>query len=115
MTKQQGDRNLDAVRIEDPDSWNRKATVLSEVGSRSFAVKMENGQVLGRNRKSLLKTLEDIEEQAQETESGERVDVTPDLHHAEPPSCSSRTETPALRRSTRPRKPPETHRTRVNR
>lgn len=55
------------VRIEGPDLWTRKATVLSEVGPRSFGVKTENGQVLRRNRMSLLKT-QDTKQQT-ETES----------------------------------------------
>ncbi|CAK6981306.1 uncharacterized protein K02A2.6-like [Scomber scombrus] len=94
----------DVVRIEGPEFWDRKATVLSEVGPRSFVVKTENGQVLRRNRRSLLKT-QDIENQAEETGSEQPEGAAPDVHHSEPPSPSPMTVT--LRRSTRPRKPPE--------
>ncbi|XP_040915366.1 uncharacterized protein K02A2.6-like [Toxotes jaculatrix] len=94
----------DVVRIEGPHSWDRKATVLSEVGPRSFVVKTENGQVLRRNRRSLLKT-QNIEYQDEETGSEQQECVTPEGHHSEPPSSSPIPET--LRRSTRPRKPPE--------
>ena len=38
----------DVLRIEGPKFWDRKATVLSEVGPRSFVVKTETGQVLRR-------------------------------------------------------------------
>ena len=93
----------DAVRIEGPEMWDRKATVLSEVGPRSFVVRMENGQMLRRNRRSLLKT-QDIESQTEETGS-ELEGVTPAMHHSEPPSPFP--VTVALRRSTRRRKPPE--------
>uniref|UniRef100_A0A3B4TFD4 Uncharacterized protein n=1 Tax=Seriola dumerili TaxID=41447 RepID=A0A3B4TFD4_SERDU len=93
----------DVVRIEGPDFWARKATVLSEVGPRSFVVKTENGQVLRRNRRSLLKT-QDTENETEETES-EQDDAAQDVQHSEPPSPSPMTETP--RRSTRPRKAPE--------
>ncbi len=58
----------DVVRIEGPDFWARKATVLSEVGPRSFVLKTENGQVLRRNRRSLLKT-QDTENHGEETGS----------------------------------------------
>uniref|UniRef100_A0A672HPC8 Integrase catalytic domain-containing protein n=1 Tax=Salarias fasciatus TaxID=181472 RepID=A0A672HPC8_SALFA len=49
--------NNDSVRIEDADGWNTKGTVLQEVAPRSFAVQTEDGQILRRNRRSLLKTL----------------------------------------------------------
>lgn len=46
----------DSVRIEDPDGWNTKGTVLQEVAPRSFTVRTEAGHVLRRNRRSLFKT-----------------------------------------------------------
>lgn len=46
----------DSVKIEGPDFWARKATVLGEVGPRSFVIETEDGKVLRRNRRSLLKT-----------------------------------------------------------
>uniref|UniRef100_A0A3P8U020 Integrase catalytic domain-containing protein n=1 Tax=Amphiprion percula TaxID=161767 RepID=A0A3P8U020_AMPPE len=47
--------NNDPVRIEDVNGWNTKGIVL-EVAPRSFTVRTEDGQVLRRNRRSLLKT-----------------------------------------------------------
>ena len=89
-------RESDVVRIEDPNSWNRKATVLKEVTPRSITIKTENGQVIRRNRKSLLKTQEDFEESVAETESAERVSSTPEPHtESAPPSH------PVWRRSAR--------------
>ncbi|KAI4891972.1 hypothetical protein NFI96_009139, partial [Prochilodus magdalenae] len=58
----------DVVRIQDQDAWNRKATVLQEVGPRSYEVMTEEGHVLRRNRRSLLKTKETLSET--ETVSG---------------------------------------------
>ncbi|KAL7851936.1 hypothetical protein SRHO_G00177210 [Serrasalmus rhombeus] len=52
----------DKVRIEGPDTWDRKATVLQEVAPRSYVVRTEEGQVLRRNRRSLLKTPETVQE-----------------------------------------------------
>lgn len=99
-------RERDVVRIG-PELWDRRATVLREVCPRSFVVKTDNGQVLRRNRRSLLKT-QDIETQAEEAGSEPDVhhteDATPDVHHTEPPPPSPMTVT--LRRSTRSRKPP---------
>lgn len=48
----------DTVRIEDHDGWKTKAIVLEEVAPKSFNVLTENGQVVRRNRRSLLKTSE---------------------------------------------------------
>lgn len=46
----------DCVRIEGADGWNTKGSVLQEVAPRSFTVQTEDGQLLRRNRRSLLKT-----------------------------------------------------------
>lgn len=46
----------DTVRIQGPDGWTTKATVLEEVAPRSYTVKTEEGQTFRRNRRSLLKT-----------------------------------------------------------
>ncbi|KAF3849429.1 hypothetical protein F7725_015926 [Dissostichus mawsoni] len=92
-------REGDVVRIEGPDAWTRKATVLSEV--------VPEWTSAWRNRKSLLKTQENIEEVGQETESEKGVEETPDLQHSEPPSPSAVTEAPDLRKSTRHRKTPD--------
>ncbi|XP_039890321.1 uncharacterized protein K02A2.6-like [Simochromis diagramma] len=45
----------DTVRVEDQNGWNTKATVLEEVAPRSFNVRTEDGQIIRRNRRSLLK------------------------------------------------------------
>lgn len=94
----------DVVRIEGPEVWDRKATVLREVGPRSFVLKTENGQVLRRTRRSLLKT-QDIEIQTEETGSEQKEEATMDVDYAEPPLPSPMTVT--LRRSSTPRKPPK--------
>ena len=46
----------DAVRIESPEGWTTKATVLQEVAPQSYTVKTPEGQIIRRNRRSLLKT-----------------------------------------------------------
>lgn len=46
----------DTVRLEDSYNWGKKATVLEEVSPRSYTVRTEDGQILRRNRRSLLKT-----------------------------------------------------------
>ena len=46
----------DSVRLEDAEGWTTKGTVLQEIAPRSFTVRTEDGQVLRRNRRSLLKT-----------------------------------------------------------
>lgn len=94
----------DTVRIEGPNCWDRKATVLSEVGPRSYVVETEDGQKVRRNRRSLLKTHEDTDKHG-ETES-EKQNDTPNAHQAEPNTTASQMTEP-IRRSTRPRKPPE--------
>uniref|UniRef100_A0A3Q2Q1F1 Integrase catalytic domain-containing protein n=1 Tax=Fundulus heteroclitus TaxID=8078 RepID=A0A3Q2Q1F1_FUNHE len=56
----------DTVRVHDSNTWSKKATVLEEVSPRSYNVKAEDGQVLRRNRRSLLKTQDTWQEQADE-------------------------------------------------
>uniref|UniRef100_A0A3B1JHU7 Integrase catalytic domain-containing protein n=1 Tax=Astyanax mexicanus TaxID=7994 RepID=A0A3B1JHU7_ASTMX len=58
----------DTVRIGDASNWNTKATVLDEVGPRSYTVRTEDGQILRRNRRSLLKTHETLQEQLSDRE-----------------------------------------------
>ncbi|KAL7868194.1 hypothetical protein SRHO_G00095780 [Serrasalmus rhombeus] len=53
----------DTVRIGDTNNWNTKATVLDEVSPRSYTVRTEDGQILRRNHRSLLKTQETLQEQ----------------------------------------------------
>ncbi len=45
----------DIVRVEDANCWDRKDVVLEEINPRSHVVRTENGQILRRNRRSLLK------------------------------------------------------------
>lgn len=47
----------DVMKIEDPNSWNRRATVLKEVSPSSFTVKTEDGQVIRRLRRTLRNVL----------------------------------------------------------
>lgn len=44
------------VRIQDADGWSTRATVVQEVAPRSYTVRTDDGQILRRNRRSLLKT-----------------------------------------------------------
>ncbi|TRY57634.1 hypothetical protein DNTS_005336 [Danionella cerebrum] len=50
--------NNDTVRLEDCNTWSKRATVLEQVNPRSYTVKTEDGHHLRRNRRSLLKTKE---------------------------------------------------------
>lgn len=52
----------DVVREQDANKWNRKAIVLEEIKPRSYRVQTETGQVLRRNQRSLMKTLETFNE-----------------------------------------------------
>uniref|UniRef100_A0A8C6T2H6 Integrase catalytic domain-containing protein n=1 Tax=Neogobius melanostomus TaxID=47308 RepID=A0A8C6T2H6_9GOBI len=94
----------DTVRIEGPNCWDRKATVLSEVRPRSYIVEMEDGHKVRRNRRSLLKTHENTDEHG-EAECEKQSD-TSNAHQAEPHTTTSQMTEP-IRRSTRPRKPSE--------
>lgn len=46
------------MRVEDTNCWDKKAVVLEEVSPRSYVVRTESGQILRRNRRSLLKAQE---------------------------------------------------------
>lgn len=74
------------MRIEGPDFWARKATVLSEVGAPPFIIKTEDGQGLRRNRRTLLKTIK-----VKKTES-EQNGATLDVNHRELPSPSLKSD-----------------------
>nr|AAI24691.1 Zgc:153522 [Danio rerio] len=85
------------VRVEDADGWSTKATVLQEVAPRSYTVKTDDGQILRRNRRSLLKT---------QQETGGEPSVTcgePETIHTPVigGDTDTHTPTPELRRSTR--------------
>ena len=90
----------DTVRIQDSNSWTRKATVLEEVNPRSYTVRTEDGQILRRNRKDLLKTNETPQEQTDDNTKEDPACTT------EPPSVpdsivtTEQTHLPELRRST---------------
>lgn len=68
----------DVVRIQDQNAWSRKAIVLQEAGPRSYDVRTEEGHVLRRNRRNLLKTKESF----QEEQCGEE-DESVNVSHAE--------------------------------
>uniref|UniRef100_A0A3B5RDT7 Integrase catalytic domain-containing protein n=1 Tax=Xiphophorus maculatus TaxID=8083 RepID=A0A3B5RDT7_XIPMA len=88
----------------------RKATVLKEVSPRSYELQTDDGQVLRRNRKSLLKTQEqDSQKQGQdESDAGHQARETTDPHGVGKDALPNNTSsTHVLRRSTRTRRPPE--------
>ena len=107
----------DTVRVEDSNYWNKKATVLREVGPRSYTVRTEDGQVLRRNRRSLLKTPETLEEQSADDEvcttanpaapPAELTNLPPPADQTSSASTEKTPSTPVLRRSTRQSKPPD--------
>uniref|UniRef100_A0A9J7ZGX9 Integrase catalytic domain-containing protein n=1 Tax=Cyprinus carpio carpio TaxID=630221 RepID=A0A9J7ZGX9_CYPCA len=109
----------DVVRIEEPTEWRKKAVVLKEVNPRSYLVQTEYGQVLRRNRRSLLKSAEvcksnielsplDVLTSHEEMPSGAESPSEVQLSEQSPELVSSAPETdsPILRRSNRVRKPP---------
>uniref|UniRef100_A0A3B3QZC1 Gypsy retrotransposon integrase-like protein 1 n=1 Tax=Paramormyrops kingsleyae TaxID=1676925 RepID=A0A3B3QZC1_9TELE len=75
----------DIVRVEDANCWDKKAVVLEEVNPRSYVVKAENGQILRRNRRSLLKMRDTSKSLADK--KGEEVLVSPE--EQAPPSTLS--------------------------
>ncbi len=97
-----------AVRVEDQGTWERKATVLKEVSPRSYEVQTDDGQVLRRNWRSLLKTQGHSQEQGQEeSDAGHQARETADTHDVCNDALPNNTSaTPVLRRSTRPSRPP---------
>ena len=105
----------DTVRIEEPGGWKTKATVLQEVAPRSFTVRTEEGQIFRRNRCSLLKTPETVEELSEAQSESESIPLpTTDsqtTHTQHSPSTpvlrKSHSPTPVLRRSTRESKKPD--------
>ena len=50
----------DPVRIESPEGWMTKATVIQEVAPQSYTVRTKEGQIFRRNQRSLLKTPETV-------------------------------------------------------
>lgn len=116
----------DTVRVGESNIWSRKATVLEGVGPRSYTVKTEDGQILRRNRRSLLKTPETLqqheetlqqpEETLQQHDSEQVVTASADLQPtaadssvtAEPAERTGTSPvTPVLRRSARSVKAPD--------
>lgn len=94
----------DEVRIEDPDGWKTKGTVLQEVAPRSYTVRTEAGQVLRRNRRSLLKTPQTSDPQIGDTLDSNNIR----LNNTSLPDCTVDVPlaNPELRRSERVRKKP---------
>ncbi|KAL7859480.1 hypothetical protein SRHO_G00146270 [Serrasalmus rhombeus] len=97
------------VRIQDQDAWNRKATVLQEVGPRSYEVKTEEGHVLRRNRRSLLKTKETFTETEKESNafSADAASNADNNGHLHVDTSNVQSELPVLRRSGRQKKRPD--------
>ena len=101
MEKQKrGFKENDVVRIENQDKWDRKAIVFEEVCPRSLTVRTDDG--LRRNRRSLLKTQEGSQMNMQELKDSVRFS-----QGEESSTQTKEADTPDLRRSTRPCKPPE--------
>lgn len=99
----------DVVRIQDQDAWNRKATVLQEVGPRSYEVLTEEGNVLRRNRRSLLKTKETFTETDNDAD-GCNADAASSANsdeHLQVDTSDVQTELPVLRGSERQIKRPD--------
>lgn len=93
----------DTVRVEDPVGWRTKATVLQEVAPRSFTVRTEEGQILRRNRRSLLK----IQETVKEPNENDRESHTVFPHTADNSTEMHTPSEPVVRRSTREIKKPD--------
>ena len=96
----------DTVRIEDADGWSTKATVVQEVAPRSYTVKTDDGQILRRNRRSLLKTPQGTVGELSVTCGESQVIPTPAM------DCNTDSHTPTpsepeLRRSTREIRKPD--------
>ncbi|KAE8291509.1 Retrovirus-related Pol polyprotein from transposon 17.6 Protease [Larimichthys crocea] len=97
----------DTVRIHDSSTWSKKATVLEEVSPRSYNVKTEDGQVLRRNRRSLLKTQDTWQEQTEEDSKGDPASTTSEDPLPDDHQRAVETDLPVLRRSSRPVKAPD--------
>uniref|UniRef100_A0A3Q2EKA6 Integrase catalytic domain-containing protein n=1 Tax=Cyprinodon variegatus TaxID=28743 RepID=A0A3Q2EKA6_CYPVA len=97
----------DTVRIHDSSTWSKKATVLQEVSPRSYNVKTEDGQVLRRNRRSLLKTQDTWQEQTDEDSLGDPASTATDDPPSEDHQRAVETDLPVLRRSSRTVKAPD--------
>ncbi|CAL9686975.1 unnamed protein product [Knipowitschia caucasica] len=97
----------DVVRIRDQDAWNRKATVLQEVGLRSYEVRTEDGSVLRRNRRHLLKTKEHFQESSCDVEDEHAVSIPTDTIPVKESTEEEASSAPVLRRSGRQTKKPD--------
>ncbi|ROL43006.1 hypothetical protein DPX16_5559 [Anabarilius grahami] len=100
----------DVVRIRSDVNWSKKATVMQEVAPRSYTVKTNDGQILRRNRRDLLKTEKDVEDldQSNAVSDSTALSKTTDSKtdsHAD--TQTSNSHTVALRRSTRHIKRPD--------
>uniref|UniRef100_A0A1A8D027 Uncharacterized protein n=1 Tax=Nothobranchius kadleci TaxID=1051664 RepID=A0A1A8D027_NOTKA len=93
----------DVVRIQDQNVWGRKAIVLQDAGPRSYDVKTEEGQVLRRNRRHLLKSKETFQEgQCEEAINADvpHVETLTDVHlDGHEKNTVDVSPEPALRRS----------------
>lgn len=94
----------EAVRVEDANIWEKRATVLEEVNPRSYNVKTEDGLILRRNRRSLLytqKTMGPSEGQCDDN------NTPPEPTTPVKDSVEQRDQSPIVRRSARSIKPPD--------
>lgn len=93
----------DTVRIENPDGWKTKATVIQEVAPKSFTVRTEEGQIFRLNHRSILKTQETVPEISKSHTESESI-------YPHVTDCNTNAYTPGepvLRRSTRISRLPE--------
>uniref|UniRef100_A0A673AT44 Integrase catalytic domain-containing protein n=1 Tax=Sphaeramia orbicularis TaxID=375764 RepID=A0A673AT44_9TELE len=95
----------DTVRVEDANIWTKKATVLEEVNPRSYNVKTEDGLILRRNRRSLLRTQETM--RSQDGQCEDKDNKTPEPTSPAKDSVEQSDQPPVLRRSGRTVKPPD--------
>uniref|UniRef100_A0A3B3C851 Integrase catalytic domain-containing protein n=1 Tax=Oryzias melastigma TaxID=30732 RepID=A0A3B3C851_ORYME len=102
-------RKDDSVRLQDANIWKDRAPVLEEVGPRSYTVKMEDGVVLRRNRRSLLKTQEtsDLPERDHAPAGSVPVEVSPPDQENSESLGQTQTSPVVLRRSARTVRPPD--------
>lgn len=80
------------MRVEDSNLWSKKVTVLEEVSPRPYCIQTEDGQILRRNRRSLLKTQEILQQR------GEGVVAT----SADPPPSATDSSVSAEQANTSP-------------
>ncbi|RXN33948.1 Retrotransposable element Tf2 type 1 [Labeo rohita] len=101
--------NSDTVRLEDCSTWSKRATVLEEVNPRSYTVRTEDGQILRRNRRSLLKTKETglVDTSTEDTDCAVSPKTSEMLPVLDDKKSAEDMHLPVLQRSKRTVKPPD--------